>query len=376
MAFGCLPLAGQEKAVMKTGTGEYFPMQSMQLRAEAELELPDSAIVYSPEGERMEKYVYPPNENSGTYTWEDNAWKFTSAEAYTVWYTTYAEYNQKEYNKQSTKVSYEIAGEQLRFCFPMIFDYYFQYSFPAGIDFRTDYDANGYLTSFRVLHDDGSTANTFTVSYNAGNKPVSIEGINFSNNRSFLKAHYEYNDYGYATLFDSHLWDTEKETWVSYYKEIAEYDMQGKLLYKEHYVYGEKVHRNSYIYYDELHRSSWSYDDFLDENRSVRFELKYGADRKLGAVYNYSAGELSEYCILYPNTLIPSAAETVVGAAVWSYGGNLYVRTPQPAALYVYTVAGMLYRQQMLPAGETAVTLPQGTYFVQTGETVKKVLIR
>jgi hypothetical protein len=75
VAFGCLPLAGQEKAGMKTGTGEYVPKQSVELRAE---ELPDSAIIYSPNGGRKTRYVYHSNSNSGTYAWENNAWKFTS----------------------------------------------------------------------------------------------------------------------------------------------------------------------------------------------------------------------------------------------------------------------------------------------------------
>jgi hypothetical protein len=368
MAFGCLPLAGQEKAVMKTGAGEYVPKQSVQLRAEEEL--PDSAIVYSPEGERKTKYVYPPNENSGTYAWENNTWKFTSSEVET-WYISNAGYDRERNNKQTIKVSYEIVGEQLRFCFPMINYMYSYFFYPARLDVRTDYDTNGNLTLFSMGDD---AWGEFRVSYNTGNRPVSIEGIYPSDNRSFFKAHYEYNDYGYATLFDSYNW--EKETWVSYVKEIAEYDTQGKLLYKDQYINNKREHRLSYKYYNEHHHSSWSLEDFQNEDKCYRWEFKYGTDGKLGAVYFYRPDELQDYWILYPNSLIPSGTETVSGAAVWSYGGNLYVRTPQPAALYVYTVAGVLYRQQMLPAGETAVPLPQGTYFVQAGETVKKVLIR
>jgi hypothetical protein len=378
MAFGCLPLAGQEKAVMKTGAGEYVPKQGVQLRAEEEL--PDSAIVYSPEGERKTKYVYPPNENSGTYAWENNAWKFTSSEVET-WFMSRAEYDWETHFEyvHSSKVSYQIADAQLRFIIPWINIAYHYYYFPASTDFRTDYDANGNLTSFRVLDDDGSVWLEFAVSYNAGNRPVSIEGINPSANNSFFKAHYEYNEYGNATLFDSYSWNG---AWVSDYRETAEYDTQGKLLNREQYSNNERTYRYSYKYYDGHHFSSTLYEAFENGNSSEGTEYKYSENGKLGAGYDYLNGELSQYWILYPNSLTPSddpgdvGNETVAGAAVWSYGGSLYVRTPQPAALYVYTVTGVLYRQQTLPAGETVVPLPQGTYFVQTGETVKKVLIR
>jgi hypothetical protein len=69
----------------------------------------------------------------------------------------------------------------------MVNNYHFYYSYPASTDFRTDYDANGNLTSFRVLNDDGSVWLTYTVSYNAGNKPVAVEGIYASDNSFFLK---------------------------------------------------------------------------------------------------------------------------------------------------------------------------------------------
>jgi hypothetical protein len=68
--------------------------------------------------------------------------------------------------------------------------------------------------------------------------------------------------------------------------------------------------------------------------------------------------------------------ETIVPPTIWSHGNTLYIRTPQPATLNIYTLTGTLFRQQILPAGETAITLPPGTYFVQTGKTVKKILIR
>jgi hypothetical protein len=68
--------------------------------------------------------------------------------------------------------------------------------------------------------------------------------------------------------------------------------------------------------------------------------------------------------------------ETIVPPTIWSHGNTLHIRTPQPATLKIYTLTGALFRQQTLPAGETAIPLPPGTYLVQIEKTVKKILIR
>jgi hypothetical protein len=378
VAFGCLPLAGQEKAVMKTGAGEYVPKQGVQLRAEEEL--PDSAIVYSPEGERKTKYVYPPNENSGTYARENNAWIFTSSGVETR-FMSRAKYDRKIWNEQSKKVSYGIVGDQLRFYIPWTNVSYFYYYYPASLDFRTDYDANGNLTSFRGLNDDGNVTVEFTASYNMENNPVFIEGIYTMLNQSFYKAHYEYNEYGYATLYDGYEWDTGKKAWVSRYRQIVGYDAQGKVLYEEQYAYSEMEWRGSYKYYDEHHFSSILDESFKDGYSNEETKYKYSENGKLGAGYDYENGELREYWILYPNSLTPDdypgdvGNKTVAGAEIYGYGGSLHIRMVQPATLNVYTLSGALLHRQTLPAGETAVPLPQGAYVVKVGNVSRKLLI-
>jgi hypothetical protein len=67
--------------------------------------------------------------------------------------------------------------------------------------------------------------------------------------------------------------------------------------------------------------------------------------------------------------------EAFTAPAIWSYGNSLHVRTPQPAALKVYTLSGALFRRQTLPAGETSISLPQGTYIVKIGSVAAKVTI-
>jgi hypothetical protein len=70
-----------------------------------------------------------------------------------------------------------------------------------------------------------------------------------------------------------------------------------------------------------------------------------------------------------------AGSEVVAAAGVWSAGSSLHIRTAQPATLNVYTLSGALLRRQMLPAGETAVPLPQGAYVVKVGNVSKKLLI-
>ncbi len=49
---------------------------------------------------------------------------------------------------------------------------------------------------------------------------------------------------------------------------------------------------------------------------------------------------------------------------VWSYGGKLHVRVDKTAALYIYTVEGLLYKQQQLNAGDIVIPLEPGFYIV------------
>ena len=68
--------------------------------------------------------------------------------------------------------------------------------------------------------------------------------------------------------------------------------------------------------------------------------------------------------------------ETVENESVWTSGGNLYVRTAKACTVSVYTLPGQLIRQQAVGAGETAIPLPQGIYFVKTGGITRKIFVR
>jgi hypothetical protein len=53
------------------------------------------------------------------------------------------------------------------------------------------------------------------------------------------------------------------------------------------------------------------------------------------------------------------------GVEVWSYDGQLYIRSPWAEQVRVYALSGQLYKQQRLSVGETQnITLPTGFYIV------------
>jgi len=68
--------------------------------------------------------------------------------------------------------------------------------------------------------------------------------------------------------------------------------------------------------------------------------------------------------------------ETVENGSVWTSGENLYVRTAKACTVSVYTLPGQLIRQQAVGAGETAIPLPQGIYFVKTGDMTRKIFVK
>jgi hypothetical protein len=374
-ALCALPLAGQERGIVKMESALH---ESVQLRADDAEALPDSAIRYFPDGQRQAKYVYA-GENLGTYTRENNAWLFESTEVETG-FITGAKYG-NGFLLTLREVSYEIHGEELHFYIPTVNMSYMYYTFPASMDRmdpKAEYDANGNLTSFQLMRDGNNVEVEFTVSYDTKNNPVDIEGQYPGYDIPLCKAHYEYNDAGYLTLFDHYKWDDRDDIWVNDSKETIEYDMQSKPLNVMYYEYNEITHMLSFKYYDGEHYSSYSFDDYRDESNSWKFEYKYGADGKPGARYNYRGGELSTYYILYPNTLDNpgNANEPPADMRIWSYGGTLHVRTAQPVVLHVYTLTGILHAQQTLPAGETVLPLPPGMYVVRIGNVVRKAVIR
>jgi hypothetical protein len=174
LAFANVPTAaGQEKAVIKTGRIERISDQKVQLRADKEVELPDSAIRYSPEGEKIAKHVYLPGESYGLYKWENGAWKFESA--YPIWYGGLAKYDRESFKERRTVYTDVIDGA-LYIHFPLIenISSYFNYLASADAEHESEYDANGNLIYFKVMIDyywyDFSTA------YNEKNRPISVEG--------------------------------------------------------------------------------------------------------------------------------------------------------------------------------------------------------
>jgi hypothetical protein len=77
VAFGCLPLAGQEKAVMKTDSKEYVPEQGGQLRAGGAML--DSMITYVATGEKSSRTLFTYNadgkiEQKEIFNWENDQW--------------------------------------------------------------------------------------------------------------------------------------------------------------------------------------------------------------------------------------------------------------------------------------------------------------
>jgi hypothetical protein len=368
-ALCALPLAGQEKVAVKMESALH---ESVQLRADDAEALPDSAIHYAPDGERKSKYVYT-GENQGRYTWENNAWRFISASTVGYTYFSLSKYAWEYF--EIRPVSYEIEEETVYLYIPMINAYHEYHTFDlTRRDFGTEYDANGNLISFKVLAGK-DVDRVYTISYNTDNRPVSIEGRRLiPDNLLIYKVRYEYDAYGSATLFESY--NLTGVEWEELYRETAEYDAQGKIIYKEHFNGNQRDHKFSYEYYDEHHFSSISCDVYSGGN-SWKHEFKYGADGKLGAMYDYTNDELSYYMIFYPNTLDNpgNANEPVDDMRIWSYGGNLHVRTAQPAVLHIYTPTGALHTQQTLPAGETTFLLPPGMYIVKVGDRTAKVVI-
>lgn len=60
---------------------------------------------------------------------------------------------------------------------------------------------------------------------------------------------------------------------------------------------------------------------------------------------------------------------------VWTDKGILYVDTPQPTTLSVYTITGNLVATQQITAGTTAKPLPQGLYVVAINNKVMKIIV-
>ena len=63
-------------------------------------------------------------------------------------------------------------------------------------------------------------------------------------------------------------------------------------------------------------------------------------------------------------------------AKVYTVGPTLYLSLPTAETVQVYTLAGTLYRTWQVPAGDTSLTLPAGTYIIKVGQLTEKVAVQ
>ncbi|MDR2040867.1 MAG: hypothetical protein LBP98_00930 [Tannerella sp.] len=71
----------------------------------------------------------------------------------------------------------------------------------------------------------------------------------------------------------------------------------------------------------------------------------------------------------------PSGNETVEdGVRIWAADGRLYVETPQPGLLSLYSVAGVIHARQTV-VGNSAIPLPKGIYIVHLNGKIYKVAV-
>jgi hypothetical protein len=75
-------------------------------------------------------------------------------------------------------------------------------------------------------------------------------------------------------------------------------------------------------------------------------------------------------------TLLPVGNEVVDdGVRIWASGGKLYIETPQPGLLSVYSITGILHARKTV-AGSSAISLPKGVYIVRLdGKTCKVAVL-
>jgi hypothetical protein len=472
MAFGCLPLAGQERVAMKADLGEYVPKQSVQLRAEGEL--PDSMITYSSAGEKLSKRDYTAHDERGfssVYYWDDNAWVY-SREGFESEASLHFVEETKSLYIPLMGTRYE--GHKL--------DTWYNMDDPNDISYSpvyATYNEKGQVILIEVK--DNLTRNfvSYYFTYNEQGQIVSILDYNYD--WKSRQIDYRYNENGDMILLEDYDWRYEnyddlsgiyKWLWNTSNRAVAKFDSQGRKIREERYLGNQTIQKyllNEYdIYYysdgytpnvtpgdnppvddrneggfdiiinlpidsiadgsfviklpdgytlDETNtRLSVDFGDFTlvitkQENNSWLLEIRPKGTRSaalrsedVSRVLAHIVYTVDEHvkrgtyditvhsiqfetpggdAVVEPALTVPVrlnhwgvGSEAIAASGVWSAGGSLHIRTAQPATLNVYTLNGALFHQQTLPAGETAVSLPQGTYFVQTGETVKKVLIR
>jgi hypothetical protein len=474
MAFGCLPVAGQEKAAMKTGLGEYVPEQSVELRAESGLR--DSLITYSSAGEKLVKRDYTPHDGGWIYSrydWHGNVWVYSG-----------------EGNDYGTPVEFVESTNTLYF--PLMgarserhkLDTWFDGNDPDRTVYYPvfpAYDERGRVSLIRVKGEPYQGMEYFVsyaFTYNEYGQIASILDWNYDWKKRQID--YRYNERGDMILVEDYGWkygntgdpsSASQWLWDTSFRMVAKYGSQGRKVREERYLGNQALQKyllNEYdvFYYSDGYTPSIS----TGNNNPVSDTNKGGFDVNIAVPADSVAGgsfvvklpdgftldetatqpgidfdgftlvitkqednswflafrpedmrsaalrsedvartlvhiactvdgqvkrgtyDVTVHSILFetpggdaivePALTVPvqlnrwgAGNEAVAGAEIRGYAGNLYVRTPQPAALHVYTAAGTLCRQQALPAGETAVPLPRGTYVVKVGDVTAKIAI-
>jgi|GEM_PF-5994180 len=67
--------------------------------------------------------------------------------------------------------------------------------------------------------------------------------------------------------------------------------------------------------------------------------------------------------------------ESINDNAVWANGSSLFVRSSDAADLRIYNLAGSLYKQERISAGQVSLNLPSGVYVVKLGDSLTQRVV-
>jgi hypothetical protein len=63
-------------------------------------------------------------------------------------------------------------------------------------------------------------------------------------------------------------------------------------------------------------------------------------------------------------------------ARVWANSGSICIETPVAGTVWIYTLAGQLYKQQTVTEGTTTIAAGHGFYVVRMGDGIWKVIVK
>jgi uncharacterized repeat protein (TIGR02543 family) len=84
--------------------------------------------------------------------------------------------------------------------------------------------------------------------------------------------------------------------------------------------------------------------------------------------------QVTEPITLTINGVSPTSNNSINEQKVWSYNSNLYINTDKQSNVQIFTMAGHLYMQQKVNAGETIIPLAQGFYTIKMNDKVYKIV--